>query len=890
MINNNWHSRDIEDILSSLNTTDQGLSTKEAQKRLEEQGRNVLPKAKQNTLLGVFFSQFNNPIIYVLIITTVLSFIIGEIVDGIFILVVIFLDAILGTIQEWKAEKNAQTLNNLIKVESNVLRDNQSVLINAEELVVGDIVSVQSGDKIAADMRIISAYNLAADEAILTGESIPNNKCNEIIDEKMRIEDRSNMLYAGTTIARGRGIGVVIATGINTEIGKITDTVLNTEREKSPLVLRMENFTKQIGVITAIVAIIIAFILYLQGYVLREIFFSVIALSVSAIPEGLPVALTLALSIASSRMAKRNVLVKRLNAVESLGSCTIIASDKTGTLTLNEQTAKIIVLPNNSTFEVTGIGYNGDGQIMEKDNSGHYERAKEVIKLGVINNEAQLNNKDGRWSYIGDSIDVAFLALGYKAGYTINNIDLKKISIIPYESSQKYSAVFYSDDKDVYCTVKGSLEKVLEFCHYVDIDGKEKRLDKEWLYEQNKSLAQNGYRVIALARGKIKKKEQYGVEDIKDLTLMGVVGFIDPIREETIPAIRKCRQAGIKPLMITGDHPYTAYHIANSLEMASSYDEVTDGIEIDNYLNQDKSVFDEFIKTKKVFARVSPHQKYEIVESFKRQGEFVAVTGDGVNDAPALKSANIGIAMGSGTDVAKETGTMIITDDNFLSIVAGIEEGRNAYNNVRKVIYMLLSCGVAEILFFILAIAFNYPLPLLAIQLLWLNLVTDGIQDAALAFEKGSSDVMDEAPRSPKEKIFNKLLVQEVLLSGILIGLIVFGVWVYLINYLKYDVVTARSYIVILMVFMQNLHVLNCRSETKSIFKIPFKNNPLIIIGTISVLTLQFFVIESPTLSSVLKITTLPVNHVVLMFVLALPILLVMEVFKYFKNKNNKST
>ncbi|MDD4809496.1 MAG: HAD-IC family P-type ATPase, partial [Bacilli bacterium] len=720
------------------------------------------------------------------------------------------------------------------------------------------------------------------------GESMGANKFSNTIKENVGIADRDNMVYAGTSVIRGRAIGVVVAVGVNTEFGQIADKVLSSDTTKPPLIIRMEKFTHQIGKLFAIIGLITTIILYYKGYATKDIFFLVVALSVSAIPEGLLMAVTLALSIASSRMAKKNVLVKKINYVESLGSCTVIASDKTGTLTVNQQTAKVVLLPDNKKYNISGIGYSGEGKVVPADKKDKdLSPVKEISKLAVLNNEGSLTLEHNKWRHFGDSIDVAFLALGYKLDI-IDSTKNKIVGSIPYESEQKYSAVFYEEDDQLYSTVKGSLEKTLGFCKTMKVNNEIKPIDKKLLLQQNEDLAKEGYRVIAIAKG-IKKDliqdDLYNNQDLPELTFIGMVGFIDPIRTETIPAIKRCRDSGIKTVMITGDHPLTAFAIAKQLKMTNNYSEVATGEEIDEMLNKGKKEFDEYISKKIVFTRVSPIQKLEIVESYKRQGEFVAVTGDGVNDAPALRAANIGIAMGSGTDVAKEIGTMIITDDNYLSIVTGIEEGRNAYNNVRKVCYMLLSCGLGEVLFCLLAILFGMEIPLLAIHLLWLNLVTDGIQDAALAFENKEEGIMDQPPRKPNEKIFNHLLKEEVILAGTSIGLIVFGFWMYLINYLGMEITLARSYILLLMVFIQNFHVLSCRSETKSIFKMPIKNNPLIIGSIIVTLILQIVFVENSFLSSLLKTKTIPIQDVFYIALLGLPILIIMEFYKRIKFK-----
>lgn len=877
-----WHSKDIKKVFEELNTNENGLSKKEVENRLKENGLNILPRAKKETLIQIFFSQFKNPIVFLLIIAIILSLIIGEKLDALFITLVIFIDVIFGTFQEWKAGKTSEALEKMIKVETKVIRDGKTSIIDAEKLVIGDTVILEPGNKIAADMRIIECNNLTIDESVLTGESIASVKNTDIINESANIPDRHNMAYAGTTVLSGRAKAIVISTSTNTEIGKIASTVLLAKDTKSPLIIRMEKFTKQIGIVITIILLILTFILYINGYAPKEIFFLVVALSVSAIPEGLPVVLTLALSIASNRMSKKNVIVKKLNSVESLGSCTIIASDKTGTLTLNEQTAKKIIIPNGEEINIEGIGYNGNGNVsFNNKNKAH---VSELCLMGVINNEAALNLNGKEWTSYGDSIDVAFLALGYKAKVIEDSNSLEVFNSIPYESINKYSAVFFRNGKK-YCTAKGSVEKILELSNKMLIDGKEVNVDKEAIIKQNEKLASEGFRVIAICRKELEDKKEYSVKDLNNSVFLGLVAFIDPIRNEVISSIKEAKKAGIKVVMITGDHPLTSFAIAKKLELVNSIDEVTNGEEIDKVLKQGEASFDKFIKNIKVFSRVNPMQKLAIVESYKRQGEFVAVTGDGVNDAPALKAANIGVAMGSGTDIAKDTSTMVITDDNFTSIVAGIEEGRIAYNNIRKVIYFLISNGVAEILFMLLAIILKLPMPLIALQLLWLNLVTDGIQDIGLAFEKGFDDVMKEKPRSTKEKIFNKLLVEETLISGIFIGLIVYATWHYLIVYAKLDVHLARSYILILMVFMQNIHTFNCRNEYKSVFKIPFINNPFLILSIICVLALQVFVIHNSVASEILKVSMLPYKDIFIMFLLAIPILIVMEIYKLIKRK-----
>lgn len=861
-----YYNKTKEVVIEELKSQTTGLTSKEAQKRLEQNGKNTLPQKKKESVFSIFISEFKDPMILLLVVAIIASLIAGETIDALAIVFIVLVDVIMGTYQENKANNTAEALSNLVTVKTIVLRDGKEIEIDSSDLVVGDIIVLDSGDKISADARVIEAHNLTVDESILTGESINVVKTPDVIKkENISLGDRLNMLFSGTTVVTGRAKAIVVATGLNTEIGTIADSINNTKEEKSPLTIRVEKLSKQISGLVLIVAFIITILLITKDVPYHEIFLSVIALAVSAMPEGLPLALTMALTIASNKMAKKNVVAKKLHSVESLGSCTVIASDKTGTLTVNQQTAKKILLPNNQEYLITGTGYELEGEVTGEN----IELAKEIGLYGTINNEAVIDGK----KRMGDSIDIAFLVLGKKL--KVDTKDIKIIETIPYESENKYSAVFYELNNEVYCTVKGSLEKVLEFSS---------NIDKTKINNQNETLASEGYRVIALSNGKIKKQDKYTEKDIKNLEFKGLVGFIDPIRKEVISSINECRGAGIKVLMITGDHPLTAFSIAKELKLTDNYEEVTTGTEVEEYLNKTEEEFDKFIQTKKIFTRVTPIQKLKIVESLKRMKEFVAVTGDGVNDAPALKTANLGIAMGSGTDIARETAKMIIIDDNFKSIVAGVKEGRVAYANIRKIILFLISCGLAEVLFFCLSIILNLPMPLVAVQLLWLNVVTDGIQDFALSFEKAEKNIMKEPPRDPESSLFDKALFASIMVSGLVIGIIVFTVWYYLIKVINMDVNIARGYIMALMVFIQNIHVFNCRSESASAFAVPLKSNKLIVGGVIVSVLLQIIVMENSLLSSFLSTSKIPFNHLIYLFLIASLALVIIEVYKKIKN------
>lgn len=660
------------------------------------------------------------------------------------------------------------------------------------------------------------------------------------------------MAYAGCSVINGRGKGIVVNTGKNTELGKIAENVLNTEDTKSPLVMKMEKFSKQISIAFIVFAAFLAMVLYLKNYEIKEIFSVVVALTISAIPEGLTIAMTIVLSIASTKMAKRNVIIKKLNSVESLGSCTVIATDKTGTLTANEQTAKKIILPNKKEAYVRGIGYNDVGEIKSDDNIS--KEIKEICMMGVINNEATLKFENGKWTHLGDAIDTAFLALGMKAEVKDTpDVNYK----IVYEPELKYSAVFFEDKNEVYVTVKGAPDKIIEFCEYMDIDGKDEKIDKTIIMAQNNSLASEGYRVIGIARlrnNALNKKQEYNESDINKLTFLGLIGFIDPIRDGVEDAARMCKNAGIKTIMITGDQKNTAEAIGKKINIS------------------------------KIYSRVTPMEKLEIVNNLKAEGELVAVTGDGVNDVPALKAANIGVAMGSGTDIAKETGNMIITDDNFSTIVKGVEEGRKAYNNIRKVIYLLLSTGFSEIILFVFSIIFNLPIPLTAIQLLWLNLITNGIQGDALAFEKDDENVLKEKVK--KQTIFDKLMIKEIVISSIMMAAIEFIFYVYLLKIRKTEIILTRSYLLTLMVFMENIQIFNCRSEKKSAFKVPGENNRFLIISIILTLCIQTLIVRVPELSGFFGLKTIEMTKIGALFLLTIPIIIVMEIFKKTRNVN----
>ena len=884
-----WHAMTEDEVCRELSTSRDGLTDEDAEQRLAQYGINALPVKKSPTLWEILLHQILNPLIFILIAAAGASAAIGEITDAVFILLVIFLNSGLGTYQEYNAEKSAAGLQKLLKISARVQRSGVQTEIPAENLVPGDIVFLESGNKVPADLRLLDVNGLTADESFLTGESLAATKKAGVLMESLGVAERANMAFAGATITSGRAMGVVAATGMATEVGKIAENVTLSESAKPPLVLRMERFTRQISVLVLGLSAVLAGILWKQGLGPAEIFFFVVALSVSAIPEGLPVALTVALSIATTRMSKRNVIVRKLTAVESLGSCTVIASDKTGTLTVNQQTAKIIEFPGGDQFMASGEGYNGEGDVRPVDSTSlsedQHQQMARIAKMGILANEASLKKDNGDWKYHGDAMDVAFLALGYKMGLDPNKVrrDFSLTGVIPYESERKYSAAFYNKNGKVHIAAKGAVEVILGFCDEAMDNGGLIRLNAEAVEARALLLAAEGYRVLALAGGEFDyfaKREGYTDEDLPRLVFYGLVAFIDPLRPEARDAVEKCHNAGITVLMITGDHPATASTIARELNIAEPDDEVVTGSRLAEIGPADSPAFLKLVASTHVFARVTPIQKLQIVEALIRRGEFLAVTGDGVNDAPALRRANIGVAMGSGTDVAKEISSMIVTDDNFSSIVSGVEEGRFAYDNVRKVIYLLVSTGAAEVMLFVAAILAGMTLPLLAVQLLWLNLVTNGIQDAALAFEGGEPGAIRRKPRRPGEKIFNPLMLQQTLISGSTMGLIAFAFWFYLINIQQMNESHARGVVLLLMVFMQNVHVFNCRAETVSTFRVSLSRNWILILGVVLAQGIHIAAMHIPFMQTVLRIEPITFWEWTGVLILAVPLLIVMEVFK----------
>jgi len=875
-------------VTELLDSPGHGLSQSEAAARLAHYGRNRLPHREPPGVAALFLRQFLSPLIYILLFAALVSLLIREWGDAVFIFAVLLINAVIGTIQEHSAERSAAALQNLLQTRARVQREGDAYEVDAEELVPGDIVLLESGARVPADLRLLDGHNVAVDESLLTGESEEVTKNPErVLSEEIPLSDHVNMAYAGALVNRGRARGVVVATGIHTEIGRIARETVAAESAEPPLVMRMQRFTLTIAVLIGIAVVIVAAVAFSRGEPMIEIFLLAVALAVSAIPEGLPVALTVALAVGTQRMARRNVIVRRLVAVEALGSCTMLASDKTGTLTVNELTVKRLALPGQAPWEVTGEGTIPEGSILTPQGTPTEKEEIMIERLclaAVLANESVLAHRGGSWTHHGDSVDVALLVMAHKLGITRPEALAahRELALLPYEAIHRMAASLNVTEGQPHVYVKGALERLLPLCTKMCTTDGDVALDEETVTIEAMGLAAQGYRVLALASGPASAATELSETQLNNLTFLGVVGMIDPLRPEAQAAVESCRTAGVQVAMVTGDHPLTALAIARELGMAESADEVVTGVDLKRAQEEGGEAADKLTRRARVFARVEPQQKLDIVRSLQRGGHFVAVTGDGVNDAPALHAANVGVAMGrSGTDVAKETADLVITDDHIASVVAGIEEGRIAYQNVRKVIFLLISTGAAEVVLFALALGAGLPLPLTAVQLLWLNLVTNGIQDVALAFEPGEGHELKRPPRPTKEAIFNRLMTERVVITAVVMGGLAFALFGWLLGH-GFDVESARNGTLLLMVLFENVHVFNSRSETLSTFRHNPMRNRLLLFGTLIAQLVHIGAMYTPGLSHVLGIQPVSPGNWLQLLMLALSILAVMELHKLY--------
>lgn len=855
------HALTTGDALRALGASARGLSGAEAADRLARLGPNVLPRARPPSVATVFLRQFLSPLIYVLLAAAGVSVAIGHLSDAAFIFAVLLLNAAIGAAQEHAAQRSAAALQGLVAPRARVVRDGADHELPAEALVPGDVVRLEGGLRVPADLRLLTAVAVEADESLLTGESVPVAKRHDPpAPPGAAVADRATMLFAGTLVTRGRATAVVAATGASTELGAIARAVLVAPPPKPPLLVRMDALSRRIAVAMALAAVALGALSLARGASPGEVFLSVVALAVSAIPEGLPVALTVALAIGGRRMARRNVIARRLVAVEALGSCTCIASDKTGTLTLNELTARAVQLPGEAPWGVTGAGLDAEGRVLVPagvERAG--ERLEALAAAAALCNDGFLARQDGAWTHEGDAVDVALLVLARKLGVSRSDLEAARprIAELPFEAEHRFAATLHAGPGGLEACAKGAVERVLPMCARAPGALEEAPLDAAAIEGQAEALAAAGHRVLAIAGGPLPGcpgPDAFSPDALRGLTFLGLVGMIDPLRPDAAAGVQACREAGVAVAMVTGDHPVTALAIARDLGLAARPGEVVAGDRLARALQAGPGAVDRLVRDARVFARADPAQKLELVRALRRLGHFVAVTGDGANDAPALRAAHIGVAMGRrGTDVARESADLVLADDHFSSIVAGIEEGRVAYANVRKVIFLLLSTGAAEIVLFLLAVGAATPLPLLPVQLLWLNLVTNGIQDVALAFEPAEGREMRRPPRPPREPIFDRVMLLRTGVSALVMGALAFlAFWAGL--RLGWSLERLRNGILLMMVLFENVQAGNSRSETIPVLRLSPLRNRLLLFGTLAALALHLGAMHLPGLATVLRV------------------------------------
>ncbi|WP_088228508.1 calcium-transporting P-type ATPase, PMR1-type [Desulfosporosinus sp. FKB] len=868
-----WHVLPWVDVAKVLNVhPGKGLNVKEVQKRLQEVGKNVLAAKKGVHPVFLFLGQFKDFMVLVLLAATVVSGLLGEIADAVTILTILIVNAILGFIQEFRAERSMESLRSLTAPEARVLREGLEQRIPAAELVPGDIVLLEAGDRIPADVRWIQAVNIQVEESALTGESHPVSKSiAPLIDELTPMADRRNMGYMGTSVVNGRGAGVVVATGMDTEMGVIAGMIQSVEEEETPLQKRLAELGKWLVLISVLVCLAVVATGILRGEDFYKMFFTGVSLAVAAIPEGLPAIVTVALAVGVQRMVKRQAIIRKLPAVETLGCATVICSDKTGTLTQNEMTVRQIY-SDGRKITVSGQGYDPKGDFYGADPEKEKDPLHEGLKIAALCNNAILTKKgaqvaglfrskanDAPWGIEGDPTEGAILVAAAKAGIWREVLERKeeRIGELPFDSDRKRMSVVYKTKQGPRAYVKGAPDKIVQLCKqeltsegFVELSSAR----RQSIMRANDEMARHALRVLAVAEKSLTEYEMNDEGIEQGLTFVGLLGMIDPPRPSAVRAIKLCRQAGVKPVMITGDHRLTAEAVGHELGILKGKYGVISGEELERMSDQDLS---QKVMDISVYARVTPKDKLRIVRALKNQGQVVAMTGDGVNDAPAVKEADIGVSMGvTGTDVTKEASSMVLGDDNFATIVAAVEEGRGIYDNIRKFIRYLLSCNLGEVLTMFLATLVGLPLPLLPIQILWVNLVTDGLPAMALGVDGAEPEIMNRPPRIPGESIFARGLARKIGIRGTLIGLGTLFVFVAGL-FMGANMLGARTMAFSTLVFSQLFHVFDCRSEERSIFEVGLFSNPYLVGAVLVSTMMQLSVIYLPPLQAIFKTTAL---------------------------------
>ncbi|MBI2451462.1 calcium-translocating P-type ATPase, PMCA-type [Candidatus Pacearchaeota archaeon] len=890
-----FHSQTVEEVLNFFHVNSNGLNEIQVQERKNAYGLNELEKQKKTNPILLFLSQFKSFIIYILLFAVAISFLSGETTDTIVILAILLFNAVFGFAQEYKAEKSIEALKKLTALKSRVIRDNKITLVDAKELVPGDIILLEEGDKVPADSRLIETSNLESLESVLTGESSTVSKLPDVLNELTPLAERKNTVFSGTIITRGRGKAVITSIGMKTEIGKIAYMISQMKEEQTPLQKKLESTGRFIGLITILLCLIIFIIgiykenllpLLLSGDFLQFIlsakswFLTAVSLAVAAVPEGLPAIVTIALAVGTIRMAKNNALIRKLPSVETLGETTVICSDKTGTLTKNEMTVKKAFI-NFQEISLSGEGYSTKGELKSQKRLS----SKDLIlfKIGALCNDASLDTEKSEIT--GDPTEAALLVSAEKSG--INRKDLhqkyKRLNEDPFDSIRKMMSVVIlaPEDKKNYVYTKGAPEKVLEKCNRFYQNGKIKKLDRKILsriHEKNKEFASSALRVLAFAYKPYKKKEKLE----NNLIFVGLQAMIDPPREEVKEAIQLCKQAGVRVIMITGDNIYTAKAIAEDIEILGN------AILGNEFVKLSEAEQQKILETTNIFARVEPIHKMQIVDILKKKGEIVAMTGDGVNDAPAIKKADIGIAMGiKGTDVTRESSDMVLADDNFASIVKAVKEGRGIHENISKFINYLLSCNIAEVLIILFAILLSWPLPLTAVMLLWINLLTDGLPALALSVDPYSQNIMARPPESAKNSIMGKKVTSQILTVSIIIttGILI----LFYFSMQKYSALAIQenqlykmkiqtiAFTSIILTEMVRLHTV------RSQYKLGIFSNKYLVFAVLLSVVLQISVIYTP-LNKFFNTTPLSLSDWKLILIASLIVFLVSMIYNKLSN------